>query len=108
MTSTGKKLLRHVVLLKFKAGTAADDLKKLEDEFHTLATVKVPQVKEFEWGINVSKENLNHGYNHCFVLTFDNEEDRDIYIEHKDHVAFVKLLTPHMEAATVVDFWAQN
>lgn len=107
MTSTGKQL-RHIVLLKFKADTSAEDLKKIEDEFRTLATVKVPQVKEYEWGTNVSKENLDHGYKHCFVLTFASEEDRDIYIEHKDHVAFVTLLKPHMEGATVVDFWVQN
>jgi hypothetical protein len=107
MAST-KQVLRHVVLLKFKENTSAADLTQIEQEFRTLATVKVPQVKEFEWGTNVSKENLDHGYTHCFVLTFANEQDRDIYVDHKDHLAFVSLLKPHMDGATVVDFWANN
>jgi hypothetical protein len=81
---------------------------EIEDEFHALAKIKVSEVKEYEWGTNVSKENLNHGYNHCFLLTFANEKDRDVYIEHKDHVAFVELLKPHMDSATVIDYWANN
>ena len=107
MAST-QQTLRHVVLLKFKENTPAADITQLEDEFRTLATVKVSQVKGYEWGTNISKEQLDHGYTHCFVLTFANEKDRDVYIDHQDHTAFVDLLKPHMAAATVIDFWANN
>jgi Stress responsive A/B Barrel Domain len=107
MTSTGKQL-RHIVLFKFKADANAEFFKMLEDEFRTMATVKIPQVKSYEWGTDVSKENLNHGYTHCFVLTFNSEEDRNIYVEHKAHLDFVALVKPHMEAVTMVVFWAQN
>lgn len=107
MAST-QQVLRHVVLLKFKENTSASDLAHIEEEFRALATVKLSEVKGYEWGTNVSKENLNHGYTHCFVLTFENEKDRDVYLEHADHVAFVQLLKPHMDGATVVDFWAKN
>ncbi|CAF0958159.1 unnamed protein product [Rotaria sordida] len=107
MTSN-KQLLRHVVLFKFNEATSSADITRLENEFRTLATVKVPQVKEYEWGTNVSKENLDHGYTHCFVLTFANEKDRDIYIDHEDHVAYVKIFKPHLADVTVVDFWANS
>jgi len=107
MAST-KQVLRHVVLLKFKENTTPADITQLEDEFRTLATVKVSQVKEYEWGTNVSKENLDHGYTHCFILTFANEQDRDVYLVHEDHVAFVNMLKPHMSGATVIDFWANS
>ena len=106
-STTNKSVLRHVVLLKFKAETSPEDLQKIENEFRTLATVKVPQVKDFEWGTNVSKENLDHGHTHCFLLTFDSEADRDIYIDHPDHQAFVALLKPHMAGATVIDYWSK-
>jgi hypothetical protein len=107
MAST-QRVLRHVVLLKFKKDTPEADITLLEDEFSSLAKVKVSEVKDYEWGTNVSKENLNHGYTHCFILTFDNEKDRDVYIEHQDHVAFVELLKPFMDSATVIDFWVNN
>lgn len=108
MSSNNKSVLRHVVLFKFTAETTAEDLKKLEQEFHKLATEKIHQVKEFEWGTNVSKENLNHGFTHCYLLTFHSNEDRDIYLEHADHQAFVALLKPHLAGATVLDYWSQN
>ena len=108
MTSSATQVLRHVVLLKFKANTTAADITQLEDAFRTLGTVKVSQVKEFEWGTNVSKENLDHGFTHCFILTFTNEQDRDAYLVHEEHVAFVDMLKPHMEDATVLDFWSRH
>jgi hypothetical protein len=107
MAST-KQHLRHVVLFKFKENTSAEDIKHLEDEFRTLATVKLSQIKEYEWGTNISTENLNHGYTHCFVLTFASEEDRDAYLVHEDHVAFVNVLKPHLGEATVLDYWAKS
>ena len=107
MAST-QQVLRHVVLFKFKENTSAEDIARIEEEFRTLATAKVSEVKGYEWGTNVSKENLNHGYTHCFLLTFENEKDRDVYLDHQDHVAFVQLLRPHMDAATVIDYWAKN
>ncbi len=107
MTST-TQLLRHVVLFKFKENTTPADITQLETEFRTLATVKLSQIKQYEWGTNVSKENLDHGYTHCFVLTFANEQDRDAYLVHDDHVAFVKILKPHLGEATVIDYWAHS
>lgn len=97
--------LRHVVLFKFKENTSAEDITRLENEFRVLATEKISQVKEYEWGKNVSKEKLDHGYTHCFILTFANEQDRDIYIDHPDHVAYVNLLKPHLAEPTVIDYW---
>jgi hypothetical protein len=106
--ASNKQLLRHVVLIKFKEGTSSSDITRLEKEFHTMATEKISQVKEYEWGTNVSKENLDHGYTHCFILTFTNEQDCAAYIVHEDHVAFVNILKPHMAEATVIDFWANS
>lgn len=103
-----QKVLRHVVLFKFKEGTPAADITLIEDEFRTLATVKLPQVKGYEWGTNISKENLDRGYTHCFLLSFDNEEDRNVYLDHVDHVGFVNTLKLHLGEATVLDYWANN
>ncbi|MEZ4970281.1 MAG: Dabb family protein [Flavobacteriaceae bacterium] len=97
-------VLRHVVLFKFKANTSKEDIKKVEAAFSALPS-KIPQILDYEWGINNSPEGLDKGFTHCFFLTFRSEEDRAIYLPHPDHKAFGAVLTPHLEDATVVDYW---
>ncbi|WP_162343917.1 Dabb family protein [Cyclobacterium salsum] len=103
---TEKALLRHVVLLSFKEDSSPEDIKKVEDAFIALQD-KIPQIRDFEWGTNNSPEGLNKGLTHCFLVTFESEEDREIYLPHPDHQAFVEVLSPHMEDVTVIDYWAK-
>jgi hypothetical protein len=98
--------LRHVVLLKFKEESSAQDIKKVEDAFIALAD-KIPLIKDFEWGINNSPEGLDKGHTHCFFVTFESEADRDAYLPHPEHQAFVEVLKPHLADVTVVDYWAK-
>nr|MBI1232863.1 Dabb family protein [Cytophagales bacterium] len=101
-----KPLLRHVVLFKFKDDTAPEDVKKVEDAFIALGD-KIPQIRDFEWGTNNSPEGLNKGLTHCFFVTFESEEDREIYLPHPAHKEFVDVLSPHLDDVTVVDYWAK-
>src|SRR5690606_3384332 len=100
------KVLRHVVLFKFKDDASPEDVKRVEQAFAALAN-KIKLIKDFEWGTNNSSEGLNQGLTHCFLVTFKTEKDRDAYLVHPDHKAFVDILRPHLEKATVVDYWAQ-
>ncbi|GGW26995.1 stress responsive protein [Arenibacter certesii] len=97
-------LLRHVVLFKFKEGTSKEDIAKVEAAFSALPQ-KISQIKDYEWGLNNSPEGLNKGLTHCFLLTFNSEEDRAIYLPHPDHKAFGAILTPHLDDVVVVDYW---
>ncbi len=99
------KLLRHVVLLKFKDASTTADIKKVEDAFRALPT-QIKAIKGFEWGTNNSPENLNQEFTHCFFVSFESEKDRDIYLPHPAHKAFVEVLTPHMDKVLVIDYWA--
>jgi Stress responsive A/B Barrel Domain len=99
--------LQHVVSFKFKSTATPDDIKKVEGAFRDLKT-KIPQIVGFEWGTNVSKENHDKGFTHCFVLSFKTEKDRDDYIAHPEHKAFGKLLHPFLEDVFVIDFWAKE
>lgn len=101
------QLLRHVVLFKFKDTSSAADIKKVEDAFRALSE-KLPIIKGFEWGKNNSPENLNQGLTHCFLVTFASEKDRDAYLPHPEHQAFVEILKPHLDKVTVIDYWASN
>ena len=100
-------LLRHVVLVKFKEGTSQEDIAKVEEAFSALEN-QIPEIKDYEWGLNNSPEGLNDGLTHCFLVTFASEEDRAIYLPHPEHQAFVKILRPHLEKAVVVDYWANE
>lgn len=101
------KKLRHLVLLKFKETATQADIYKVEQAFAELPSL-IEQIKEFEWGLNNSPENLNKGYTHGFLLTFDNETDRDLYLPHPDHKAFVKVLEPTLDDVLVVDYWTNT
>lgn len=99
-------LLRHVVLFKFKEGTSAADISKVEDAFTALPS-KISQIVGYEWGLNNSPEGLEKGFTHCFFLTFNSEEDRAIYLPHPDHKAFGEVLGPHLDDVLVVDYWTK-
>lgn len=99
--------LRHVVLLKFKDSASPDDIKKVEDAFRALPA-KIPAIERFEWGTNVSPENLNQGFTHCFLLTFRDAQARDQYLPHPAHKEFGQLLRPHLDKVLVVDYVARD
>jgi Stress responsive A/B Barrel Domain len=100
------KLLRHVVLFKFKDGTAAADIKKVEDNFRALPS-KIKEIKSLEWGINNSPESLNQGFTHCFFVTFSTEKDRAVYLPHPAHKAFGEVLHPYLDKVLVIDYWTE-
>ena len=99
------KLLRHVVLFKFKEGITPEQIKEVETSFASLPG-KIDVIKCFEWGTNVSVENLSEGFTHCFMVTFASEAGLDAYLNHPDLKEFRKTLDGPLEKALVVDYWA--
>jgi len=100
------KLLRHVVLFRFKEDAKAKDIKRVEDAFAALPG-KVDAIYDFEWGTDVSVENLADGFTHCFIVTFKSEADRASYLPHPAHKAFGELLGPVLDKPFVVDYWTR-
>jgi hypothetical protein len=96
-----------VVLFKFRDDASAASIARIETAFTRLPG-QIPGILEFEWGTNISPENLDQGFTHCFVLTFGTEADRDAYLTHPAHRAFVGMLDPALEKALVVDYRAQR
>lgn len=99
-------MLRHVVLFKFKDSSTPADIEKILAEFSTLPK-KIPQIVAFEWGTNNSPEGLADGFTHCFLISFASENDRDAYLPHEAHKAFVDIVKPHLDKVLVVDYWAK-
>ena len=100
---TAKQPLRHVVLFKFKDATSQEQVAKLVEAFRQLPK-QIPQIADFEFGVNNSSEGLSEGLTHAFLVTFKNAQDRDAYLPHPAHKAFVDQLLPHLDKAVVVDF----
>jgi hypothetical protein len=99
--------LRHVVAFKFKDEVTKEQIKKVEGAFRDLKK-KIPQIADYEWGINNSPEKHNKGCTHGFILTFRTEADRDAYLPHPAHKEFGALVGPLLADVFVIDFWAHE
>jgi hypothetical protein len=93
----------HVVHFKFKADATPAQIAEVEKGFAALKG-KIEVVQTLEWGTDISPEKLGKGFTHCWILTFKNEKDRDAYLVHPAHKAFVDVLKPVLEEPLVVDF----
>ena len=106
-TANAAAKVHHVVCLKFKSTASPQDIKKVEEAFAALQD-KIPGIESLKWGTNVSKEQRNKGFTHCFILTFKTEKERDNYLEHPEHKAFGILVGPVVDDVFVIDFVPQK
>lgn len=104
---SGANNLQHFVAFKFKATATPEQIQKVVDALRDLER-KIPQIDKFRWGTNVSPEKHDKGFTHCFKITFKNEKDRDIYLNHPDHKAFANMIGPVVEDVFVLDYWSQE
>jgi hypothetical protein len=104
---TPSALLRHVVLFAFKEGSTAQQIQQIEQTFCALPR-QIGEIYDFEWGVDVSVEQLSQGYTHCFLVTFLSEEDRNTYLPHPAHREFGALLEPHLDKVLVIDYWSRR
>jgi len=95
--------VRHVVHFKFKKDATPEQIDNVCKEFAALPT-KIKEIESFEWGTNNSPEGLDKGYKHCWVIGFKSAKDRDVYLKHSAHEAFVTIAKPILEDVLVVDF----
>ncbi len=100
------QVLRHVVLFQFTDDATPAQVRAIETAFCRLPSA-TGLIYDFEWGANVSPENLDQGFTHCFLLTFRNEADFEAYLPHPAHKEFGALLEPHLEQVLVIDYWTK-
>ena len=99
--------IRHVVHFKFKKEATPEQVEKITEEFAALKK-KIDVVDSLEWGTNSSPEGFDKGFTHCWIVSFKTARDRDAYLVHPAHKAFVELLLPILDEAIVVDFVPQK
>ncbi|MBI3864098.1 MAG: Dabb family protein [Planctomycetia bacterium] len=105
--ATTGKLLRHVVLFKFKHEVTPEQVQEVVTAFGSLKG-KISLIEDFEWGTDVSVENLAAGYTHCFCGSFRDAASRDAYLPHPAHQEFVKIAGPRIDKVLVVDYFANR
>jgi hypothetical protein len=97
-------VLRHVVLFAFKPDASPAQCGEISAEFAALPS-RIPGIIDFEYGVNVSPEGLNDDFSHCFMLSFGTTADRDAYLVHPAHQAFVAKLGTCLAKSLVIDYW---
>jgi hypothetical protein len=103
----GDKVLRHIVLYKFKDSATKADVQQVIDTFAALPS-KIDTIIDFEHGPNVSTEGKSDGLTYAFVVTFQNEAGRDVYLKHPAHLAYVDVVKNRREKVVVFDYWADK
>lgn len=98
------RVLRHVVLFKYKPDVTPAQLDEINLAFQNLKH-QIPTVMDFERGVNNSPEGLNKGFTHGYLLTFASESDRDVYLKHPAHQEFVALIGGKLDEPFVFDYW---
>jgi hypothetical protein len=105
--ASAEKVLRHIVMYKFKDDLPAAQVQEVIDAFAGLPK-KVNTIIDFEHGTNVSKEGKSEGFTHVFVVTFKNEKDLADYLVHPAHADYVKVVQGRRDKVIVFDYWADR
>lgn len=99
--------LRHVVLFKFNDDVSPAKQHEVVEASRDLAD-RIDEVRAFEWGTEMSRRGMAQGFTHAAVFVFDNEAERDAYLEHPVHQDFVAMIRPLMREIFVFDYWVQH
>lgn len=107
-TFSKKGEVRHIVVFKYKSSATPEQINEVTTAFRDLKD-KIPGIVSFEHGVNNSPENLNKGFTHVYLLTFESAAARDAYLPHPEHRKFGALLgrLGILEGPFVVDYEVQ-
>lgn len=100
------KVLRHAVFFAFKEGVTDAEIQEISAAFAALPG-KIPEIIDFQWGVNNSPEGKNEGLTHCFLLTFKDEAGREVYLPHPAHKEFGSTLGGRNSKVFVIDYWGE-
>lgn len=104
-SADAEDIVRHVVVFKYTDDASDAEIQEITEAFRALKD-KIPGIVSFEHGVNNSPEDLNQGFTHVYVVTFEDEAARDAYLPHPEHQKFVDMLMNSgiFEEAFVVDY----
>lgn len=94
-------LIGHIVFIDLKENSDYDAIIRDSDEM--LATI--PTVSTYAAGrhIDTGRATIINDYDAAIYLGFESVEDLAAYVEHEQHVAYVKKWKPRLESLRVYD-----
>src|ERR1043166_5642531 len=95
--------VKHIALMKFKAGTSDEQVEKVFEDLLDLSE-SVAGIEDYVAGPNSSPEAMNTGSPHGFIMTFQDTASRDAYLTNPDHDRVKTAVLPHIESVIVFDF----
>ena len=95
--------VKHIALIKFKAGTTESKIEALMGEIKKLRKL-IPGLVDYIGGTYSSPEGMNQGFTHGFIMTFKDAAARDAYLPHSEHERVKALVLPYVESVVVFDF----
>jgi hypothetical protein len=101
------KVLRHIVLYKFKPEITPQQVQEVVEAFSALPR-KIGGILAFEHGTNVSRENKSEGFTHSFLVTFVDQDALDKYLMNPAHEEYVKVVRDRREKVVVFDYWTDE
>ena len=94
-------MIKHLVLLKFKAEATDNDIADLEQSVGALPAV-IPEIKGYEFGRDVVRS--ERSYDFAIVSAFDNLATMQRYQVHPAHQAAAGKARILSESVVLVDF----
>ena len=98
-----KGVVKHIVVAKFKDDISPQQIEELINGYANLVSL-VPSMKAFQWGKDVSAENMHQGFTHVFESTFESTEGVAEYVAHPAHVEYANLFLPCLDKVIVIDY----
>ncbi|CAK9318454.1 unnamed protein product [Citrullus colocynthis] len=98
-----KGVVMHILIAKFKEEITQKQIDDIINKYANLVNL-IESMKVFQWGRDVSIEDLHQGYTHIFESTFESKEGIAEYIAHPAHIEFANLFLPTLEKVVAVDY----
>ena len=103
MTTSGS--IVHVVLTQWRSDASPDKLAEIVTITHRFKS-EIPGIVSVVQGPSVSTEGLEAEFEWALVVTFENAEARDGYLDHPTHVPVASLIGQCAERVVVFDLSA--
>lgn len=81
-------MLYHIVLFEPRPDSTPAAWDRLREAVLDLPT-HIGRIRSVSWGANESPEGLGLGYEHGFVMVFEDEAARNAYLPHPAHMAII-------------------
>jgi hypothetical protein len=101
---SSEKLLRHIVLFKFKDEVNREQVNEVGKAFLALLT-QIEAIHDLEWGSAINEPNP---YTHCLLVTVRTEATLKAYDEHPEHKAIATNYGHLVKAVVVLDYWTKG